>query len=854
MFVLGELRRLEHHCRAAGMKVPLQTVLAGKDELPLSDGPQIRWLNPACQFLAELPDLPPVDPRLWRKTMLWQLISFVLVVLVTRIGLWYQEEDFRRLMENITAAPRARPTSAGRLKDDQLHPGVQRCSTPSNPNWKVRASYTALPGRAENMLRNLQEMRSYRQGIDEVVERRKAAARQFMEEFKPNPDTIKLSELKPAPHLDPLQPRPKENQSMKVRISAMEVNAESNNEALGDHRKVLDCILAIRQAAAERAMDPSKVSPSQALAAAANQVPDEASQPEPVSINQKCSAMQKAAVSKARSDDVKEKRAWQEAEQREEDVTTATEIPPLRPHSVFETAHFGGLHNVGFSAWIAPGVSDVPRRPGRCPALRRPVQIEETLIPGTSGRSSRPSSVSSLTARFRNLQECVEKNQETLQSHRHGLEMERVQRLADELLQSVKNMYEQREAERNGSQVMQTAFQSTATAARSAMAAGAQASEMLQYLMASGYSFDQAIQMLNVQADQAMQTTGATLAQRFTFPIYTPLAAAWWSEGRGWATAEIGGSWNTSLQITRRDRFPPLLLFLAMDPKAELRDFLRQRCGNLKAAFAALDGSETGQLNRHDFETGLCRMGWHDCGNTFLDFDRDNTGTVNLRAFVNGLLGDDVVFGASSRPARHTYHPGMNTPRQLSEHLAPTLLQRIAPQPVVALPHSQPLTPKRCDKEHFARVTPLASSTSPKRSNGPAGAPLEERVRQLENQLAAEQARCNLEWRLTSQFREMIREEFQGLRRHLAEDAVPNQRVPIYSHLVEKFPRAKDADDEERHYVMVASVSERRLEAAPAAARHSGATAWVPAQSLRSSLGRSSTGGTYRMPQRYMNR
>ncbi|CAK9107322.1 Uncharacterized protein SCF082_LOCUS49963 [Durusdinium trenchii] len=317
----------------------------------------------------------------------------------------------------------------------------------------------------ENMLRNLQEMRSYRQGIDEVVERRKAAARQFMEEFKPNPDTIKLSELKPAPHLDPLQPRPKENQSMKVRISAMEVNAESNNEALGDHRKVLDCILAIRQAAAERAMDPSKVSPSQALAAAANQVPDEEAQPEPVSINQKCreiqrnskwmgSAMQKAAVSKARSDDVKEKRAWQEAEQREEDVTTATEIPPLRPHSVGATR---------------PSISHLsdPKQPK---SSRRPISAASTTWAsrpgsrpvsamsrgGTSGRSSRPSSVSSLTARFRNLQECVEKNQETLQSHRHGLEMvvkmrqERVQRLADELLQSVKNMYKQREAERNG--------------------------------------------------------------------------------------------------------------------------------------------------------------------------------------------------------------------------------------------------------------------------------------------------------------------------------------------------------------------------------------------------------------------
>lgn len=66
-----------------------------------------------------------------------------------------------------------------------------------------------------------------------------------------------------------------------------------------------------------------------------------------------------------------------------------------------------------------------------------------------------PSSVSSLTARFRNLQECVERNHETLQSHRHDLDMvvkmrqERVQRLADDLLQSVKNMYEQREAKRN---------------------------------------------------------------------------------------------------------------------------------------------------------------------------------------------------------------------------------------------------------------------------------------------------------------------------------------------------------------------------------------------------------------------
>lgn len=316
------------------------------------------------------------------------------------------------------------------------------------------------------MLRNLEEMRSYRQGIDEVVERRKAAARELMASLKPNADTIKLAELKPAPHLDPMQPRSKENTSMKDRIAAMEINAESNNEVLGDHRKVLDCILAIRQAAAERAMDPSKVSASEALANAANQTPVEEAPPEPVSINQKCreiqrnsrwmgSAMQKAAVSKARTDDVKEKRAWQEAELRQE-AEEAQEMPPCRPQSVTGASR--------------PSIAHLNCEPKRPKSSRRPISAASTTWAsrpgssrpvsavsrgGTSGRSSRPSSVSSLTARFRNLQECVERNHETLQSHRHDLDMvvkmrqERVQRLTDDLLKSVKAMYEQREAKRN---------------------------------------------------------------------------------------------------------------------------------------------------------------------------------------------------------------------------------------------------------------------------------------------------------------------------------------------------------------------------------------------------------------------
>mmetsp|Transcript_73221 Transcript_73221/g.161652 ORF Transcript_73221/g.161652 Transcript_73221/m.161652 type:complete len:169 (-) Transcript_73221:29-535(-) len=98
MFVLAELRRLEHYCRAAGMKVPLEQVLAGKDELPLPDGRRLRGgeieiMKKETDETEDLPDLPPVDPRLWRKTFLWQIISAVTLALVMKISLWYQEEQ-----------------------------------------------------------------------------------------------------------------------------------------------------------------------------------------------------------------------------------------------------------------------------------------------------------------------------------------------------------------------------------------------------------------------------------------------------------------------------------------------------------------------------------------------------------------------------------------------------------------------------------------------------------------------------------------------------------------------------------------------------------------------------------------
>ncbi|CAE7619565.1 ALKBH3 [Symbiodinium natans] len=107
MFVLAELRRLEHYCRQAGMKVPLHTVLACEDELALPDGRRLRsgeLVEPAVQTTEEdLPDLPPVDPRSWRRTLVWQLITMVLAAILARIGVWYQEEEFAKML-NATSA------------------------------------------------------------------------------------------------------------------------------------------------------------------------------------------------------------------------------------------------------------------------------------------------------------------------------------------------------------------------------------------------------------------------------------------------------------------------------------------------------------------------------------------------------------------------------------------------------------------------------------------------------------------------------------------------------------------------------------------------------------------------------
>eukprot|EP00930_Biecheleria_cincta_P000304 TRINITY_DN10065_c0_g1_i2.p1 TRINITY_DN10065_c0_g1~~TRINITY_DN10065_c0_g1_i2.p1 ORF type:complete len:189 (+),score=50.21 TRINITY_DN10065_c0_g1_i2:35-601(+) len=100
MMVLSEFRRLEHHCRAAGLKVPLATVLSGSDELSLADGRKLsagKLLAPRPEPTAvddgqQLEDLPPIDPRAWRRQLIWQLITLLIVLVMTQFSMWLNKD------------------------------------------------------------------------------------------------------------------------------------------------------------------------------------------------------------------------------------------------------------------------------------------------------------------------------------------------------------------------------------------------------------------------------------------------------------------------------------------------------------------------------------------------------------------------------------------------------------------------------------------------------------------------------------------------------------------------------------------------------------------------------------------
>jgi len=320
----------------------------------------------------------------------------------------------------------------------------------------------------ESMLRNLQEMREYRLGIEEVQQRRKDKQREFLESLKQKPETMKLVDLAPATTLDPANPNPKEFLSIKERISAMEANAEGNYEAMDQHRTVLNSILAVRKEAEAQAA--GHAAPGEALSAAAAAAPSQEGSAEyrpmpgqyarEVQCNAKWMgpALQKTAGSKAKVDEAKAERAAQDQTMR----SPMSAVMQGSAGSAILAARQSGGEGKRPQSGFGKGADAVsrPMTATTCapsPAWHsRPQSASRPLSAATRGTASRsrPSSANSLCARFRNIQESVDRNQEALQAGRHGIHevvkmrQERAQKMTEELLGSIKALYEKREAER----------------------------------------------------------------------------------------------------------------------------------------------------------------------------------------------------------------------------------------------------------------------------------------------------------------------------------------------------------------------------------------------------------------------
>jgi len=306
------------------------------------------------------------------------------------------------------------------------------------------------------MLRNLQEMREYRLGIEEVQQRRKDKQREFIASLKEKPEEMALVDLAPATTLDPANPNPKEFLSIKERISAMEVNADVNNEAMEQHRTVLNSILAVRREAeaqaggrADEALAAAAGAHSQEDSAADGPMPGEYAREVHRNAKWMGPALQKAAGSKAKVDEAKARAGPTIHSPMSADKTFLQGSPANAMLSSRQSARpQSAIGKPGGDA--SRPITATTRAPSPAHYSSRPMSAATR---GTA-RSSRPSSANSLTSRFRNIQESVDRNQVALESGRQGIHevykmrQERAQKMTEELLGSIKALYEKREADR----------------------------------------------------------------------------------------------------------------------------------------------------------------------------------------------------------------------------------------------------------------------------------------------------------------------------------------------------------------------------------------------------------------------
>eukprot|EP00933_Yihiella_yeosuensis_P038452 TRINITY_DN3237_c0_g1_i7.p1 TRINITY_DN3237_c0_g1~~TRINITY_DN3237_c0_g1_i7.p1 ORF type:complete len:209 (+),score=47.51 TRINITY_DN3237_c0_g1_i7:38-628(+) len=115
MMVLSELRRLEHCCRQASLKVPVKVVLERRDvlELPgglLLEGGELYKVEPEKED--ELEDLPARKPVDWRRQILWQVFTMVLALAMAKFSVWMQEEDITRVLAQANSTALAKSSVA----------------------------------------------------------------------------------------------------------------------------------------------------------------------------------------------------------------------------------------------------------------------------------------------------------------------------------------------------------------------------------------------------------------------------------------------------------------------------------------------------------------------------------------------------------------------------------------------------------------------------------------------------------------------------------------------------------------------------------------------------------------------
>lgn len=281
----------------------------------------------------------------------------------------------------------------------------------------------------ENLLSNLAALRAHRLGLDEVMERRKERAQQVLKELqRPSSDYEALGPLALAA-VDTAPPNAAKN--MRERLLALEENAEQNQDVLGGHRKVLNEVQAVNQGHLQDISAGGKLPGHESASACQPGLsPDEHLRFIEENSRWMGPGLQRAAVAKAKNDEERAARHQQASEapavapvsrlwarpgsasrtvatENNDDVSAGT--PVQRPTSAATTR---GSQRRPPSASSA---ASQQQRPGSALDMRAQVRPSSRL---SSGRSSRPLSADSLTTRFRAMENNLQRNQQTMQSHR----------------------------------------------------------------------------------------------------------------------------------------------------------------------------------------------------------------------------------------------------------------------------------------------------------------------------------------------------------------------------------------------------------------------------------------------------